>query len=170
MAMLPGAFDANNVEPQEDFTPVPAGEYPVIINDSEMKGTSTGGQMLVLTLQIVDGQYKGRLVWDRLNLVNKNPKAVEIAQRPLSAICRAVGIMAVQDSAQLHNKPMIARVTYVEAQGQYGAKNEVKAYKAMSGTENVTALQTKPATKQHQAAEQPAQQQTQPAGDKPPWA
>ena len=87
MANLGFAFDANTVQPQESFDVLPAGFYPVMITESEMKGTSTGGQMLVLTLEVIEGQFKGRKVWERLNLVNNNEQAVQIAQRSLSAIC-----------------------------------------------------------------------------------
>jgi len=34
-------------------------------------------------LDILDGQHKGRKIFDQLNLVNPNPTTVEIAQRTL---------------------------------------------------------------------------------------
>lgn len=168
MAMLPtGPFNAADVEPADDFTPIPAGEYLMQIIDSDMKPTRDGtGQYLELTLQIIDGQYKGRLCWDRLNLVNKSQKAVEIAQRTLSAICRAVGVPSVQDSAQLHNKPLIGKVKYVDAQGQYDAKNEMKAYKPASAAPATPAQAAQPAPAQSAAPAQPAA----PASSRPPWA
>ena len=38
--------------------------------------------------------------------MNANPQTAEIAQRQLSALCRAVGQMQVTDSEQLHHRPM----------------------------------------------------------------
>jgi len=126
-------FDANQVQPQTDFAPLPAGDYLAMIIDSEMKATKTGrGQYLALTLQVIDGPMANRLLWDRLTLVHDNPKTVEIAQRALSAICHAVGVLQVTDSAQLHNRPLVVRVKYVEDQ-QYGPKNEVGGYKPANG-------------------------------------
>jgi len=169
MAQLPtGPFNAADVPPAEDFTPIPAGEYLMQITDSDMKATKDGtGQYLELTLQVIDGEHKGRLCWDRLNLINKNPKAVEIAQRSLSSICRATGVPSVHDSAQLHGKPLVARVKYVEPQGQYDAKNDIKAYKPASGApatagQPASAAPAKPA---QAAAQQPAA-----ASNQPPWA
>lgn len=125
-------FDATQVAPADDFTPIPAGDYTAMIIDSGMEQTKTGrGSFLKLTLQIIDGPLSGRLLWDRLTLVHDNTKTVEIAQRQLSAICHALGIMQVQDSAQLHGKPMLLRVKYIEGDGQYGPKNEIGAYKAI---------------------------------------
>src|SRR5574337_281755 len=103
------AFLGNYVDPNapaaQDFAPVPSGEYPAIITDSDMKPTKKNdGQYLELTYQIIDGPYKGRLVWGRLNLDNPNAQAVAIAQGQLNAIVAACGITAaMSDSQQLHN-------------------------------------------------------------------
>lgn len=135
MAFLGGTFDATQVEPQGDFTPIPPGEYKVQIISSEMVETSAkNGHMLKLELEIVEGDQAGRKLFDRLNLDNPNAQAVEIAQRTLSAICHAVGKLSVQDSEELHMLPMIAVVKVDpprSANGKdYGPSNSVKTYKA----------------------------------------
>lgn len=121
-------FDANQIQPAS-FDVVPAGSYEAVIAASEMKPTRTGGQMLVLELQILNGEYQNRKIWDRLNLVNANDKAVQIAKGTLSAICRAVGIMTPKDSAELHNKPLLIKVAVQPASGEYGESNTVKSYR-----------------------------------------
>ncbi len=73
MANLHG-FNARNVKPTTDFEPVPAGKYNAVITDSVKKSTKAGtGKYLLLTLRIIDGLFKNRLVWSRLNL--ENPSA-----------------------------------------------------------------------------------------------
>lgn len=130
MAALPGVFDATQVEPQGEYTPIPAGEYKVQIITSEMVATKSGdGQMLKLELEIMEGEQAGRKIFDRLNLDNPNATAVEIAQRTLSAICHAVGVLSVQDSEELHFKPMIAVIVVTPPKGEYGAGNNIKTYK-----------------------------------------
>ncbi len=136
MAFLGGTFDASQVEPQGDYTPIPPGEYRVQILNSEMVATKTGtGSMLKLELEITDGDQAGRKLFDRLNLDNPNAQAVEIAQRQLSAICHAVGKLSVSDSQDLHMLPMIAVVKIDpprNANGkEYGASNAIKTYKAV---------------------------------------
>ena len=85
-------FNANEVDPNFAFEPVPSGKYLAVITESEMKPTKSGtGSYLQFTFEILDGQFKGRKVWARLNLVNSNEMTVKIAQAELSAICRAVG-------------------------------------------------------------------------------
>lgn len=133
MASLSG-FNANDVEPAGDFSPIPDGDYVACIVDSKMKGTKNGdGQFLELQLQVVEGEYQGRFIWDRLNLDNPNEKAVSIARGTLSAICRAVGKMTPDDSNELHAIPMLVKVTR-ETWGDDGqTSNKVKSYKALNG-------------------------------------
>jgi len=128
MADLSG-FDASTVEPNEGFTAIPAGDYPVIITASEMKPTKNGeGKFLELKLQILSGPHQNRQLFDRLNLVNKNEMAVQISKGTLSAICRAVNVMTPKDSAELHNKPLTA-IVKVKEDKNGNKQNEVKGYK-----------------------------------------
>lgn len=132
MANLGGTFDATAVEPNTGPPPaMPTDWYNVMITDSEMKQTKdpqNDNGYLELTLKVLDGQYAGRLAWARLNLYNDNPVAVEIAQKDLSAICRAVGVFQVNDSEQLHGKPFMARLVYKEAADGYDEGNDVKGF------------------------------------------
>lgn len=128
MANLQG-FDARSVEPTTDFEPIPAGKYVAIIADSAMKATKAGtGNYLELTFQIIEGEFKGRNLWARLNLDNPNPLTVKIAQGELSAICRAVGVMAPNDSCELHNLPLVIAVKCKKREDTDEIVNEVKSY------------------------------------------
>jgi hypothetical protein len=122
-------FNAADVEPNSAFTPLPAGEYQAIISESEMKPTKDGqAKYLELKLQILNGQHQNRTLFDRLNLVNKNDVAVQIAKGTLSSICRAVGVLTPNDSAELHNKPM-GIVVKIRNDQNGNPQNEVKGYK-----------------------------------------
>jgi hypothetical protein len=137
-----GQFDATTVAPREDYTPLPTGEYRAQIVDSDLKPTKNNdGHYAELVFECMDAPHKGRKVWARLNLDNKNPKAVEIAQRDLSAICHATGRLQIKDTFELHNKPLIIRVEFVKADGlrQKNDGNEIRAYKAIDGGTPVAA-------------------------------
>ncbi|MCK9327694.1 MAG: DUF669 domain-containing protein [Bacteroidales bacterium] len=152
-------FDANDIEPVA-FEPLPAGEYKAIIVASEMKRTKDGnGRYLMLSLQVIDGEYANRIVFDRLNLDNPNTQAVRIAQAGLASICRAVGVMTPRDSAELHDKPLIAVLSVQPATENFGASNRVKGYKPLTGTSAQASLTAKPA----------AQSAPPKAGGKKPW-
>lgn len=135
-------FNAADVAPQDSFDPLPAGWYEVIISDSENKPTKDGkGEYLQLELTVISGEHEGRKVWDRLNLNNPNTTAVEIAQRALSAICRSVGVMAPNDSSELHDRPFQVKLSVKPAKGEYEASNEVKGYRAIGETSSQPSAQ-----------------------------
>lgn len=127
MANLNG-FNASTIEPSENFEPIPAGKYLAVITASETKSTKSGtGSYLELTFQIIDGAYKSRLLWARLNLNNPNELTVKIARSELSAICRAVGVMEPKDSSELHNLPLLITVKQkTDDNGE--VRNEIKGY------------------------------------------
>ena len=128
MADLNG-FDARTVEPAADFEPIPAAKYIAAITESEVKATKAGtGSYLQLTFTILEGESKSRVLWARLNLTNPNATAVKIAMAELSAICRAVGVMAPKDSVELHNIPLQITVK-LKKRGDTGEMtNEIKGY------------------------------------------
>lgn len=128
MADLSG-FDANQVEPSSDLDPIPAGKYPAVITESEMATNKAGtGHYLKLTFQVIEGQFKNRLLWTRLNLDNPNATAVQIARGELSAICRAVGVLAPSDSVELHNLPLVIHVKCKKRTDTGEITNEIKGY------------------------------------------
>lgn len=156
MASLNG-FDANRVEPSTDYDPLPAGKYLAVITESEMKPTKAGtGQYLQLTFEILDGQFKGRKVWARLNLINTNDMTVKIAQAELSAICRAVGVLAPNDSVELHNLPLMITVKCKKRPDTGEISNEVRGF-------------AKKETPQPQAAAVQSTSQAPSTNGVPPW-
>ena len=129
-------FDASQVAPSEALEAIPAGWYTAQMTASEMKPTADGtGAYMQAEFTVLGGEYAGRKLFDRINLQNKNPVAVEIGYKTLSAICHAVGVIQVQDSQQLHGRPLQLKVS-LRAAGPgadgkyYEASNEVKGYKA----------------------------------------
>jgi len=146
-----GNFNANEVEPTTSFDPIPAGKYVAAITESEMKATKTGnGSYLQLTFTLLEGEYKNRILWARLNLNNPNATAVKIARSELSAICHAVGVMQPKDSVELHNLPLVITVKLKKREDTGELTNEIKGY-----------------AKKETAAGQP--QQAPVADSTPPW-
>jgi hypothetical protein len=67
-------FNANQVEPSSNLEAIPAGKYLAVITESELKPTKSGsGSYLQLTFQILEGEYKGRFLWSRLNRWGAHP-------------------------------------------------------------------------------------------------
>ena len=128
MANLNG-FNANEVEPSSDFDPIPAGKYVAVISDSQMKETkNNAGEYLELTFQVIEGEYKNRLVWARLCLNHPKETTSKIARGHLSAICKAVGVMTPRDSVELHNLPLVINVKIKKRDDNGELTNEVRGF------------------------------------------
>ena len=159
MARFDTAFDATGIEPTAGYDVLPAGKYRAQIVESEMRVTRNGmGQFLWLMLDIIEGQYQGRKLFDQLNLVNSNPQTVEIAQRTLSAICHATGKLQVNDSVDLHLVPMTIQVGVKPPKDGYSEKNTIRY---------LVPEKTTPAAPVYQAA--PMASQTPAAPAAAPW-
>jgi len=134
MANLNG-FDANEVEPNTPFDPLPAGKYLAAITATEMKPTKAGdGSYLQIEFTILEGEHKDRKVWDRLCLNHPNAQTVKIARGNLSALCRAVGVMQPKDSVELHNLPLVITVKVKKREDTGELTNEVKGYAKKDST------------------------------------
>ena len=152
MAQLGGNYVPDPNETEESFDIVPVGEYIAVICASDYKANKKGtGMILSLTYEIIDGEFKGRKIFENLNLENENAVASQIAKKSLNSICLACGVQTVQDSAQLHGIPMLLDVGVKAAQGDYDAQNKIKKHLPASGQAPQAPAQTgfqKPATGQ----------------------
>jgi hypothetical protein len=153
-------FNANEVEPSKAFDPIPAGKYIAVITDSEMKETRAGtGRYLQLEFEITDGEFAGRKLWSRLNIENQNAEAVRMARADLSAICRAVNVLTPNDSADLHNLPLVIKVHCRKDKNTGEITNDIRGYESKANY--------KPEPKQAPAT--PTTAQTARVPSKPPW-
>ena len=84
-------------------------------------------------MEVLDGEFKGRKVWDRLEHQQPGTSRPNKSARPHCSPSATQPASQLQDSAQLHNKPMRIRVTIKKSEG-YEPSNEVKGYEAITGT------------------------------------
>jgi hypothetical protein len=119
-----------------EFKPLKAGWYPAELVKSELKTTKDKkGKYLSFQFKVTedanDESSEGRFVFTNLNIVNTNETAVKIAHSDLKAICEAVGHEGeLEDTADLHNIPLMIKVSYKPETPDWPAKNEIKGYKA----------------------------------------
>lgn len=137
-----GGFNSEEVDPSVSIDPIPAGEYLCVITESEEKPNSKNtGSYHQFTLEVIEGEYKGRKVFERLNLNNPSEDAVKVARATLSAICRATGKLKVNDSVDLHNLPLVVKVGLEKRKDNGEMANRIKGYVAKGA-----ASSAKPAT------------------------
>ena len=161
MAMLDFELDVNSVDTSRgDFEPLPAGDYEVVITNSELRRNKAGtGTFVAMTYQVVSGKYANRLIFDNINIHNASAKAQEIGRQSLAKIGKAVGVTKITDTANLHSLPFMVKVAVRPADEARGFKagNDVKDYFAVNASSASAAAPTPP----------PAPQT--PAGTTPPW-
>lgn len=122
-------FDATTVDPSTNLDAIPAGKYLAVIAESEIKPNSKGtGHLIKLAFQVIEGEYKGRKVFENLNIDHPNAQTVEIAKKDLSAICHAVGVLKPRISEELHNLPLIVIVGCRKRPDTDELANEIRGY------------------------------------------
>lgn len=141
-------FDATKVEVNDSYDLIPDGTVAnAVITSTEWKETKdkTGGY-LALKIEIIDGNYKGRFIFENLNLQNSNEVAVRIAQETLAKICKAIGKEQVQNSEELHNIPMNIKIGVNPAKDGYDASNRIKSF-SKAGNVSTPTIQPQAETK-----------------------
>lgn len=157
MSFLGETFNAADL-PQRtgNFDPIPAGVYTASITQANLRDTKDGaGKIIAVRYDITGPSHQGRVIFSNINIRNKSPKAEEIGRQQLGDIMRAIGLASLQDTDQLIGGQLQINVDIEKKEG-YEARNQVKGFKALSGS-------PAPAP-----AAAPAQAPA--AGAAPPWA
>jgi hypothetical protein len=133
---LGGTFNPTEHEPSKSFEVLPTGWYTLLIEDAAVKDTKAkNGKYLELTMQVTEGEFKGRKVWKRITLVNPSAKAVEIGVRDLAGLGQACGMTAIEDSAELKDRVIQARIVIRKDKDDKDAEpeNDVQAFRSSDG-------------------------------------
>jgi hypothetical protein len=129
---LTEAFDVDAEQGSPDFAPIPKGKYPATVTDAKAGMLKSGkGQAVNVTVEIADGDYVGRLVWDRIIVAHVSPEAMKFGRRKFKDLADACGITGqITDLSVLLNKPLLVSVKIEEDEsGEYAPKNRVTRYK-----------------------------------------
>lgn len=132
------AINFNRNELPEDnggFEPIPEGWYKVTIKSAELKPTKDG------TGQYIKIEYKldnGRVVFGNLNIKNKSQDAERIGLQQLGSLMGAIGLASVRDTDQLIGGVLEIKLSVKPATAEYPAGNDVKAYRAIEGSQMPT--------------------------------
>lgn len=145
-------FDVTNIDPYVGGSaPLPGGWYVMAITEMDVKeNTGKTGHNLQCVYSVLDGEQKGRKYFENLNLWHSgSSSAVEIAEKQLSSIGHAVGILTGTDLTQLANKPMLVEIELTETQADKIDPNTGNTIKGR-GPQN-RAIQRKSATAENVA-------------------
>lgn len=122
---------------ESNYELLPAGWYVAQVTESDIVPLNSGmGQALKLTFEVLSDGYRNRKVWARLNIQHSgSPTAERIANEQLRELCESIGVVRMNDTVELHNKPVQIRVKIrKDTTGQYEDQNEVAGYKPVGGS------------------------------------
>lgn len=172
-------------EPENNFSPIPAGKYVLQSVNTELATTKTGGKMIKLQLEVMEGDYMGRKIFESFNVQNDNHQTVLIALAQIKQLLTACSRNPNQNLTLnlMRGLEGIEFVGHVSVQkdksGQYGDQNRIRKYERLTrgGFQQPQPVyqqpqqQYAPAPQQAQQFQQPpAAQQFQPqTGGKLPW-
>lgn len=163
--------DQEDAATGDAFEVLPPGWYPTQIDSAEVKDTKAGtGKYLKLALTVIGDKFANRKLFTNINLMNPNPKAVEIGMRELAGLGQACQLATISDSGELIGKTIDVRVKIGKARAGYDADNEISAYAALGtkSSQQAGAPAPRPATAAAGSAPVPAAAAA-PAAAKRPW-
>ena len=144
---MSGNMEALNLNVEEEakgmmsFDALPEGDYDVVVTEAAMvNNKSSEGAHIAVTMQVIEGDFTGRLIWANYNVSNPNATAEKIGRSELAALCRAMGVANPQDTSELKDKPFKVKLGFEknkekDAKGNPmpPTKNKVKAYMEADG-------------------------------------
>lgn len=78
--------------------------------------------------QVVEGEFEGAALHIDYWLEHRDPQAVEIGQRDFAGLRRATGVLAPDDSGELHWRPFKVKIGVQPHKGTGEMENVVKQY------------------------------------------
>jgi hypothetical protein len=139
------SFDNNEVEAANEYQQIPAGRYTMVVTETDLMLTKKAkeandaklGQYIKVKFQIVSGEFQNRVIFQNFNVVNANPKAVEIGQQQFRNLLECCGITKITDTSEIHQKVVVADIKNTPDNG-YGVGVDVKRYYPVSKSQATT--------------------------------
>lgn len=165
MGNLGREIDPANAPPDDGYTLIPKGTWvPVVLDKSEIKETKKihpdghpMGRYISAEFVVIDGPYEGRRIFENINFENRNPEPAsngkgtkgeqteKIAERFLSSLAVAIGVLRFSDTSELEGQPTMAKLSIEEGRGDFPAKNKITEFKARDGASAPGGADVKPA-------------------------
>lgn len=133
-------FDAKNAtETLRNFEPLPLNKYLMTVIEMEEKEDRFDNPYIKCVLEVIDGPYKNRKIFNNLYLSHPEwDNAVKAGRATLKSLCDVQGIEAIKTSSDLGR---LVGGEYLVSLGLYKGKNIINAIEAPMKTQ-VTATKS----------------------------
>ena len=136
MALLRNTFVTKDA-PKNGFETIPEDDYTLQVIKSALNPTKDArGEKIDVTLEVMDGDYAGRKIFDLFNYVNKSPDAERIGKARLGELCAAIGIEELENTEQMHGIPFRGHISIEKGTGGYNDKNRLRRSFPLEGGDN----------------------------------
>jgi Protein of unknown function (DUF669) len=81
-----GWGDLLKVADEAGFTPLPIGDYDVVVSDVKVQATNSGKDSIVVHFQVITGPSQGRKIRNQFTISPENPNAVGFFFRHMAAL------------------------------------------------------------------------------------
>lgn len=172
-------YDATTVPERTPMQLIPNGRYLAIVSDAEWREPQNNNPAyLSLTIEIIDGQFKSRKLWENLNLNHPSDTPQLIARQTLKEICESIALPKPGGSEMLLNKPLCVEIGHRRDSSSGEIVNKIKTFLPR---DQVTASATPPSSRftprkqatnaspQNPASQPAAGQAGATAAESPPW-
>jgi predicted metal-binding protein len=124
MALITDSINFDNVDKMVPPGPVPNGDYILAMIESDYKTSNSNpdNRYIDAVFQVMEGACKGRRIYIKYNVLNKNSVAESIGKSHYFALCEALGKnpKMVGDTIALHNIIFCAKVNTKVTKDQNG--------------------------------------------------
>lgn len=125
------------VKTKKTYDPMPKGKYLMQLTRLTEKDTKAGnGTYLDATFQVVEGEFKNRLVFHKFHVANPNSKCQEVGIDQLNKFLKCSGAHGgladldfdTERVSEFINKPVAANVGIEEGSGGYKDRNRITSF------------------------------------------
>jgi hypothetical protein len=116
---------------EQDFSPLPEGEYKVAVRKCEIKqGKNEGSEYLNIQLAVDEGKYAKRVIFGMITTKNASSTAENIGRTQFRTLMESTGVSSINSPEEV-TKFVGGRVLVYVTQSEYNGKisNNVKSWK-----------------------------------------
>lgn len=158
MAQFGQTFYTAQLPKENTREALPAGEYIAVLRKAELKTNDKGNQYINCQFKVVDGQHKGGVFFDIINIANSSEQAVEIGLARLNTLLTIGGLSGCGSTEELEHAGIHILAVLGVKEYNGNKKNELIVMKNPNEQQRLPQQTMQPITQQSYVAQQPIAQ------------
>lgn len=118
-------FTPDDTKARSAFTPIPTGEYKLLIEKAVEGKSAAGNAMLKIQFKVEEGEYENRKLFSNINLEHDSKQVVEIGMQQLQTLRLQLGLKTIKDASDLVGHSFVTTVKVNKRKDTGELTNEV---------------------------------------------